>query len=153
VWEPVQANPKLPGALATFSTTCPPASSDSPNWTLDGLFLLPKLRLKYYKKLYSRLLKTTESGRSDYRLLVGALDTLEFLLGVAESRNSIQPGESSEISHSITTEPEDEVVIDTRPQASQDLLPALPLIQPTLNSQSTSESDVGSPAGGSFSGE
>lgn len=26
-------------------------------WTLDGLFLLPYARLKYYKKLYSRLLK------------------------------------------------------------------------------------------------
>lgn len=148
-WGPVQSNPKLAGALATFSATCPPpASSESPIWTLDGLFLLPKARLKYYKKLYSRLLKTTEPGRSDYRLLVGALDTLEFLLGVVESRSTIQPGEPSEISQPTTTEPEGKVVADTKPQDAPSVLLPVPS---TFNTQSASESNVGSPAGGSVS--
>ncbi|KXN89941.1 Rho guanine nucleotide exchange factor 37 [Leucoagaricus sp. SymC.cos] len=148
-WEPVQSNPKLPGALATFSAACPPpASAENPSWTLDGLFLLPKTRLKYYKKLYSRLLKTTEPGRSDYRLLVGALDTLEFLLGVVESRSTIQPGDPAEISHPTATEQEDQVVIDTRPQESP---PVLPPFLSAANSQPASESDAGSQPGDSVS--
>ena len=139
VWEPVQSNQKLSGILAAFSAACPPpTSSNTSSWTLDALFLLPKTRLSYYKKLYGRLLKTTEPGRSDYRLLVGALDTLEFLLGVVESRSTVKPGG---ISDSTTTGPGNELVNDTSPAD-------VPL---TLNVQSASESDVGSPLGGSVS--
>lgn len=115
---------------------------------MDALFLLPKARLKYYKKLYGRLLKTTEPGRSDYRLLVGALDTLEFLIGVVESRSAIQAGEASEISQPPSIETEDEVVIDTRPG---ELPPVLPPIQSVTSSQPASESDASSPLGGSIS--
>lgn len=149
MWEPVQSNTKLGPALVAFSTSCPPPpASESRTWTLDDLFLLPKARLKYYKKLYSRLLKTTEPGRSDYRLLVGALDTLEFLLGVVESRNSIQAGAASEVSHPASVETEDEVVVDTRPK---NLPPVLPPIMPTADSQPTSESGASSPPEGSAS--
>jgi hypothetical protein len=132
IWEPVQSNPKLAPALQAFSATYPPPpSSISGTWSLDDLFLLPKARLKYYKKLYNRLLKTTEPGRSDHRLLGGALDTLEFLVGVAESRSTILAG-SPEISHPPAAGSEDEVVIDTR---SKDLPPILPPAAPAAGSE------------------
>jgi hypothetical protein len=95
-WEPVQSNPKLSSVLNNFSLLNPPHPSvtilhgaDPSVWTLDNLFLLPKTRLKYYKKLYGRLLKSTAPGRSDYKLLVGALETLDTLLATLESRNHI----------------------------------------------------------------
>jgi len=59
-WPPVQSNPNLAGILLEVSSQLlppPPASSASGDWTLDALFLLPYNRLRYYKKLYARLLK------------------------------------------------------------------------------------------------
>lgn len=73
--------------------------------------------MKYYRKLYSRLLKSTAPGRSDHRLLVGALDTLDRLLDILESRSSLQVGESSP-SVPAVLEMEDEVVIDMRSQSA-----------------------------------
>ena len=73
-WEPVQSNARLGPILVQFSSTNP-APSNAGVWTLDALFLLPKLRLKYYLKLYNRLLKNT-----DNRLLVSAVETLNDLL-------------------------------------------------------------------------
>ena len=61
---------------------------------MDALFLLPKLRLKYYKKLYSRLLKSTVPGRSDYNLLLGALDKLDRLLETLEMQEQLKVGSS-----------------------------------------------------------
>lgn len=118
-WGPVQANPRLADVLSTFSASYPPPPSTStplspsepPTWTLDDLFLLPKARLKYYKKLYGRLLKSTAPGRSDHRLLVGALDSLDGLLDTLESRATVKVGQSMS---STLLEPEDEVVIDLR---------------------------------------
>lgn len=59
-YQPVQSNPNLAGTLSNVSQNLaePPASL-SPNgiWTLDCFFILPYNRLKYYKKLYSRLMK------------------------------------------------------------------------------------------------
>ncbi|KAF7320401.1 hypothetical protein MKEN_00824900 [Mycena kentingensis (nom. inval.)] len=77
----------FPPSSRTFSASNPPPAwamapdAEVPTWTLDGLFLLPKARLKYYRKLYARLLKSTTPGRSDHRLLVGALDKLDRLFG------------------------------------------------------------------------
>ncbi|KAI6162269.1 hypothetical protein EDD17DRAFT_1580833 [Pisolithus thermaeus] len=96
VWEPVQSNPKVATALSAFSFSNPPPASiaqtsqlpDASVWTLDALFLLPKGRLQYYRKLYSRLLKSTTPGRSDYRLLTGALEKLDTLLETLDSRVS-----------------------------------------------------------------
>lgn len=92
-WEPVSANPKLSTTLAVFSASNPPPPpssqahpSEPPLWTLDSLFLLPHVRLKYYKKLYGRLLKSTAPGRSDHKLLVGAMEKLERLLATVEGR-------------------------------------------------------------------
>lgn len=90
IWEPVRSNSKLADILSAFSAPNPPSNGDAPSiWTLDELFLLPKARLKYYKKLYGRLLKSTTPGRSDHRLLIGALDTLDGLLNTLESRSSV----------------------------------------------------------------
>jgi len=92
-----------------FSSTNP-APSNSGIWTLDSLFSLPKTRLKYYLKLYNRLLKNT-----DNRLLVGAVETLNRLMDKVESRGSIKVGEKqSESTGAPTVDPEDEVVIDMR---------------------------------------
>lgn len=96
VWEPVQSNLKVVTALGAFSLSNPPPPiiaqtgqlPDPSIWTLDALFLLPKGRLQYYRKLYSRLLKSTTPGRSDYRLLTGALEKLDALLETLDSRAS-----------------------------------------------------------------
>ena len=54
------------------------------------------MRLKYYKKLYTRLQKSTAPGRSDHRLLIGALEKLDILLATIESRETIRVGEISQ---------------------------------------------------------
>ncbi|KDN36460.1 hypothetical protein K437DRAFT_54478 [Tilletiaria anomala UBC 951] len=88
-WAAVQSNNKLNVLLDEISL--PPANGSMPvysdkrrvqedGWTLDGLFALPQIRLKYYKKLYARLLKSTQPGRSDHKLLVAANGKLDELL-------------------------------------------------------------------------
>ncbi|KAF8140172.1 hypothetical protein EV363DRAFT_1393087 [Boletus edulis] len=98
-WELVKSNPKLPTVLQVFSTSNPPPSLPQPThllnrslWTLDALFLLPKGRLQYYRKLYSRLLKSTTPGRSDHRLLTGALVKLDDLLATLDERANTNVG-------------------------------------------------------------
>ncbi|CAD6903188.1 unnamed protein product [Tilletia controversa] len=94
-WPTVQSNARLPVLLTEVSR--PPADGSAPvysdrkrqpdePWTLDGLFALPHTRLKYYKKLYSRLLKSTQPGRSDHRLLILANEKLDELLERSKSR-------------------------------------------------------------------
>jgi len=92
--------------------------------------LLPHGRLKYYKKLYGRLLKSTAPGRSDHRLLVGAMEKLERLLATVEGRFDVRLQSSPPI------ETEDEVVVNIRggpPQYS----PAEPGIRDTQLSDGT----------------
>ncbi|KAK0465075.1 uncharacterized protein EV420DRAFT_1512742 [Desarmillaria tabescens] len=122
-WDLVSSNTRLPSIIAAFSTALPPPTSlitspdDPPLWTLDALFLLPKLRLKYYKKLYSRLLKSTVPGRSDHRLLVGALDKLDTLLDTLEQRAQIRvTSMQSPSNEPPMLQGEDEVVFDLRTQ-------------------------------------
>lgn len=98
-WPAVQSNGRLPTLLTEISQ--PIAADGTPTifsdkkrspgdvWTLDALFALPQLRLKYYKKLYSRLLKSTQPGRSDHRLLVGANEKLDELLERSKRRISM----------------------------------------------------------------
>ncbi|TFY55238.1 hypothetical protein EVG20_g9393, partial [Dentipellis fragilis] len=120
-WEPVRSNERLPTVLASFSVaTPPPLPADGPEhppeppiWTLDQLFLLPRARIRYYKKLYARLMKGTQPGRSDYKLLLGAAEKLERLLATIDSRSSIRAGGSLP---RAPPETEDEVVIDFRAQ-------------------------------------
>lgn len=107
-WEPVKSNTKLPGVLETFSTASPPSIAaiqssqitDLSLWTLDALFLLPKGRLLYYRKLYNRLLKSTVPGRSDHRLLTGALEKLDDLLETLDGRCQVKVGQSPPASSS-----------------------------------------------------
>ncbi|QRV90893.1 hypothetical protein RhiJN_18911 [Ceratobasidium sp. AG-Ba] len=89
-WRPVQQNPNLArilGDLSSVLTSHPPQ-----DWTLDKLFSAPEKRLRYYKKLYSRLLKTTSPGRSDHRLLVGANEKLDRLIATCEENRNKQIG-------------------------------------------------------------
>ena len=102
-----------------MSAVLPPENGEPPIWNLDALFLLPKGRLKYYRKLYSRLLKSTTPGRSDHKLLLGALDKLDTLMATLESRGAIQVGLSdfTQKSPPAPEQTEDEVVIDLRTQS------------------------------------
>lgn len=98
-WSTVQSNPRLSKLLqevsgATDAQGRPVIFSDrkrDPNepWTLDALFALPHIRLKYYKKLYSRLLKSTQPGRSDHRLLVRANEKLDELVDKSKRRLAV----------------------------------------------------------------
>ncbi|KAH9037244.1 hypothetical protein EDB85DRAFT_630180 [Lactarius pseudohatsudake] len=138
-WEHVRDNTRLPDVLATFSATLPPpnpssSSPASPVWTLDELFLLPKGRLKYFKKLYGRLLKGTQPGRSDYKLLAGAAETLDKLLGILDARASVKAGSSTP----TAPETEDEVVVDFRKPAVPQKTLELPPTETTTGSETSS---------------
>ncbi|KAF8307699.1 hypothetical protein DL93DRAFT_2101143 [Clavulina sp. PMI_390] len=104
-WLPEQNNPNLPSILEEISSNIPPslyATSLDPIWTLDTLFLMPATRLKYYKKLYARLLKSTQPGRSDHKLLLSANDRLSKLLATVEERAAVQVGEDAD--HGVAPE-------------------------------------------------
>jgi hypothetical protein len=124
-WGPVQSNERLRTTLALFSTNNPPPSveqhpSQPPLWTLDELFLLPKHRLRYYRKLYSRLLKSTTPGRTDHSVLSSALDKLDSLLSTLDERAGLRvDGGVQQTSEGG----EDEVVIDLRMRDSNLPLP------------------------------
>jgi hypothetical protein len=105
--------------LAAFSATLPPPNASSTNpesqiWTLDELFLLPVGRLKYFKKLYGRLLKATQPTRNDYKFLVGAGEKLDRLLATLDARADIKAGSSTPVAPVV----EDEVVVDLRTKHS-----------------------------------
>lgn len=108
----MQSNPRLAAILEQFSATNPPPS-DSGLWTLDALFFLPRMRLKYYQKLYNRLLKNT-----DNRLLIDAVETLNMLIAIQDSRQTIQVGDQNPaVSAPPALDTEDEVVVDMRTEA------------------------------------
>ncbi|WVQ97824.1 hypothetical protein IAU59_004939 [Kwoniella sp. CBS 9459] len=84
-YTPVTRNTLLPGILAEISTSCAPTPPLT-RWSLDALFILPYTRLRYYRKLYARLLRSTKEGRSDHKLLVVANQRLEALVNQVEGR-------------------------------------------------------------------
>ncbi|KAF8974012.1 Dbl homology domain-containing protein [Flammula alnicola] len=142
-WQPVQSNARLEPILVQFSSTNQ-APSNAGIWTLDSLFLLPKTRLKYYLKLYNRLLKNT-----DNRLLVGAVDTLNDLLDTLEGRSMIKVGDQQ--SETSPLETEDEVVIDMQNLALNPPTPAANLlrsIESDAKTGSETSSNHGSVSGG-----
>ncbi|GAW07987.1 hypothetical protein LENED_010020 [Lentinula edodes] len=155
MWDPVQSNPKLGSILANMSSSNA-LSTGNEVWTLDTLFLLPKARLKYYKKLYGRLLKSTAPGRSDYKLLVGAVDKLERLLDTLEQRESIRVGypDDSPAPQYAAHELEDEVVLDMRTESGPPVLPhRISEVEVTPGSGSDSTRDSGVSAGDRMSRE
>ncbi|KAL8279588.1 hypothetical protein RQP46_008150 [Phenoliferia psychrophenolica] len=86
-FEPVQSNEKLAPILAAlpYPATLPqPSDSYPPQTSLDALFSLPAERLVYFKRLYARLLKSTQEGRSDHALLVAANERLDVLLDLCD---------------------------------------------------------------------
>jgi hypothetical protein len=87
-WSAVTKNTILPGILQDITVSTPPTPPLG-QWSLDALFLLPYTRLRYYRKLYARLLRSTKEGRSDHRLLVVANQRLEGLVTQIESRLEI----------------------------------------------------------------
>ncbi|EJD55152.1 hypothetical protein AURDEDRAFT_50801 [Auricularia subglabra TFB-10046 SS5] len=105
-WDPVANNPRLPAMLSELSRSSPPRvpmpTSPDPSgsatnfdsapteWTLDALFKLPHARLRYYKKLYARLLKSTTPGRSDHKLLTRANERLDTLIARVEERSGVR---------------------------------------------------------------
>jgi hypothetical protein len=84
-WSAVTRNTILPGILQDITISTPP-TPPLQQWSLDALFLLPYTRLRYYRKLYARLLRSTKEGRSDHRLLVVANQRLEGLVNQTQSR-------------------------------------------------------------------
>lgn len=112
-WEPVQCNSRLHSVLETFSASVPPPSNGPGRWTLDALFALPRSRIKYYQKLYGRLLKSSPPGKSTDKLLVEAVGKLEQLMRLADERSTIAlPNPAAAI------ETTDEVVVDLRGASS-----------------------------------
>jgi hypothetical protein len=87
---PVRANPQVSAVLSriVWPASLPRPSSELDEIvTMDVLFELPGERLRYYKKLYDKLLKSTQEGKSDHLLLVKANEKLDFLLvGMEEAR-------------------------------------------------------------------
>ncbi|KAI0051674.1 hypothetical protein FA95DRAFT_1586995 [Auriscalpium vulgare] len=145
VWDPVRNNARLLPVLASFSATnppplppgSPPHPSEPPLWTLDELFILPKGRLKYYKKLYNRLLKGTQPGRNDYKLLIGASEKLERLLATVDARTDVKAGASSPVVMG-PPETEDEVVVDFRSRPDSSKLQSPAPIEGTTGSETSS---------------
>ena len=136
----MQSNSRLAGILEQFSATHP-APSDSGLWTLDGLFFLPRIRLKYYQKLYNRLLKNT-----DNRLLIDAVDTLNTLIVTLDSRQIVRVGNRNPAVLAPTPlDIEDEVVIGTRTEPLNPPSTAKPL--PAENDVATASSESNSNRG------
>ncbi|GAA6060094.1 hypothetical protein JCM10212_003502 [Sporobolomyces blumeae] len=88
-YAPVQSNSKLGPILSGLAWPNSLPSPDQyprtdPQVTLDRLFELPVHRIRYYKKLYAKLLRSTQEGRSDHALLVSANEKLAKLEQLAE---------------------------------------------------------------------
>lgn len=92
---PVIRNPLLPGILDEISSSSNPTPPLT-QWTLDALFILPYTRLRYYRKLYGGLLRSTKEGRSDHMLLVMANKRLEKLVGEVEARLELDVSDHEE---------------------------------------------------------
>ena len=74
--------------------------------------------MKYYRRLYGRLLKSTAPGRSDHKLLVAALDKLDGLLQTLDERDAYKVGQPAPPPPPPPpVEHEDDVVIDLRTQS------------------------------------
>ncbi|KAG9126521.1 hypothetical protein FRC07_003143 [Ceratobasidium sp. 392] len=141
-WRPVQQNPNLSRVLGDLGNVL--TSSPLQDWTLDKLFGAPEKRLRYYKKLYSRLLKTTSPGRSDHRLLVGANEKLDRLIATCEeNRNRLIGDPNDHDAPALGTEPQPPE--NTYPQRGASL-PSGPAPHQLVPSVVTAEKPVPAPS-------
>lgn len=75
---PILANSKVRPTLDDLEwPKTLPATPSQTSLTLDDLFSLPVNRIAYYKKLFSKLLRSTKEGKSDHALLVEANSKLD----------------------------------------------------------------------------
>lgn len=148
-FEPVQCNPKLGPILeeVPYPRSLPsppelellgvPALRDgiAPPPSLDQLFMLPICRLGYYKKLYSRLLRSTKEGRSDHQLLVSSNKAILGLLEACEAgrQRSVLPGGES------MTEVEEAELLSLTPKEQGSPLPAFPQEETEVEQSSEAE--------------
>ena len=112
-WNPVLTNSRLSVVLRTFSSSNPPpltSSSEEPVWTLDMLFSLPRDRVKYYYKLYGKLLRNAMRGGSTDKLLTAAVEKLGDLDAKLEQRFTSEPHSLLRREDELNAE-EDEVII------------------------------------------
>lgn len=146
VYPPVSANPHLPSILMNMSTACPPPEP-LVSWTADALFLLPYQRLKYYKRLYARLLRNTKEGRPDHRLLVVANDRLDRLLAIVDARLHLDVSQEESAPPSAGPLAVGRVVSPTGPPEKpriRDIIQPEPPPKPTKDRESTASSARGS---------
>lgn len=78
-------NEKLSDILAKMSTISRPIPPLD-RWTIDTFFLLPYARLRYYRRMYEKLLKSATEGKSDHRMLQDALDSLDRIVMSVKKR-------------------------------------------------------------------
>jgi hypothetical protein len=81
----ITSNRKLDGILAAVSIALRPTPPLT-QWTIDALFLLPYSRLRYYHRLYDKLLMSASEGRSDHRMLQHATVKLNRIISSVEER-------------------------------------------------------------------
>ncbi|KAK4047241.1 hypothetical protein OIV83_005545 [Microbotryomycetes sp. JL201] len=167
LYGPVQSNPDLAPVLDGLSwPNTIPRSEPQQRITLDTLFALPKTRLTYYRKLYTRLLKSTQEGRSDHGILLEANAEIDRLLQrctesaarpVGEGEDTTLPlfarrnaGAQSPISPSRPDGPTHAVATS---QSSAETIrnPSEPLEQPSVPSGGSEERSSGESARGDSS--
>lgn len=78
-------NEKLAEILAKVSTTLRPVPPLD-RWTIDTFFLLPYARLRYYRRLYQKLLDSGTEVGNDQRTLQDARDTLDRIISSVRER-------------------------------------------------------------------
>lgn len=108
-FEPVQSNPNLAPILAQLDWPASLPPSSQTGVSLDRLFELPLYRVQYYQRLYAKLLRSTQEGRSDHALLVSANEKLAHLESLCEQgkQRSVLPSPPpavSETAESTVTE-------------------------------------------------
>jgi hypothetical protein len=134
----VQSNPKLAPILASLpwpsSLPSPPSPSDAVV-TMDRLFKLPFYRVRYYQRLYAKLLRSTQEGRSDHALLVSAnekLAKLEEMCEEGRKRSVLGPGGKEELLRRRAEEAE-------RVQRAQEQVAQTPARSPVLEQRRPAE--------------
>ena len=117
-WNPVLINARLPPILQSFSSLYPPPQhsvASASVWTLDMLFSLPRERVKYYHRLYGKLLRNAVPGGCTDKLLSKAVEKLEELDNNLECKLASGFSSVSKYPGNIVSAKMDEtVVIDSR---------------------------------------